>query len=63
MDIRSSHMEDEDLGIYMATPHFRVADEAWPVLLVNRYFYYLGPFATDSLSVSFAKYCNATALR
>ena len=51
MDIRSSYMDDEDFGIYMVTPHFRVADEEWPVLLVNRYFYHFGPFATDSLSV------------
>ena len=49
-DIRSSYLE-EGIAVMMHTPSFRVADEHWPVFLANRYFYKLGPFSADALSV------------
>ncbi|XP_057375632.1 vitellogenin-2-like [Daphnia carinata] len=49
-DIRSSYL-DEGIAVMMHTPSYRVADEHWPVLLGNRYFYQLGPFTADAGSV------------
>jgi len=49
-DIRSTHL-DEGIAVMMHTPSYRVAGEQWPVYLANRYYYQLGPFSSEALSV------------
>jgi hypothetical protein len=49
-DIRSSHL-DEGIAVMMHTPSYRIATEQWPVYLASRYYYQLGPFSSEALSV------------
>ncbi|KAI9554120.1 hypothetical protein GHT06_019392 [Daphnia sinensis] len=49
-DIRSCYL-DEGIAVMIHNPTYRVSDEQWPVFMASRYFYQLGPFSAEALSV------------